>query len=154
LFQHLSNISIFFWQDATQPKTALQQSHFENISVIESNLVELAMEVKKLCSALSTGNLEKIRLERLLWDERQQAQMIKQALLESTLALGEAVEGCATFSEQVTQPPPPPSLLLLSGSVITKESMLFRCWNLQHCHRQLITNCYWKNLLLWIWKDV
>jgi hypothetical protein len=84
-----------------QPRTALQQSHFENLSIIENSLIKLGMEVKNLCSALATDKKEKIRLERLLWEEHQQAQKIKQMLFESSSALGEAVEGCGSLSEQV-----------------------------------------------------
>jgi hypothetical protein len=89
------------WQDAAQPKTALQRSHFGNLSILESSLINLGLEVNKLCSALSTGRKENCRLERMLWNERQHSHCIRQTLFDSSSALGEAAEGCASLSEQV-----------------------------------------------------
>lgn len=72
------------------PDTIARRSHFDDLLVIEGNMVTISSQITGLCSRASAKIPEIHQLERQVWAERQRVRRLESALLQSSQALTDA----------------------------------------------------------------
>ena len=82
-------------------KPVTQRSHLEDLNVIESNLVDISMQISRVCLKASAGVSKMQNLERRAWAERQNVRYLEQGLIESSQALKDAAHEIEHLSSEV-----------------------------------------------------